>query len=553
MNSGTSRRFGTAKTGLFAQIRDVASPVRAPVVGDARVRQYIAPERVLWHQGGLAGPERLLAPETRPTPADQNPCVLASGAALLVDFGRELNAGVQLVTAAQGERRSATVRLRFGESADEAMHEAGSDAGLHDLTLTVPWGTSLEVGQTGFRFVRLDVAADGAPLALVALRAVSIERDLPRLGAFRCNDARINAVWDLSARTVDLLMQDHLYGDLKRYRSPALADLLPLVSAVAGLHGDHAVVRDSLDALKPALAEAERANHALEAATWLSAQALWYRRTGNFTWLADQRDAVVRHATRLADAVEGRGQPLQAQPWDPTLAEDAAGSTICFVLRAITDALELCRAMGDDAVVQQLDRAAGHLGRLPLPIMASKGAVALAVLANRRDPVEANRSVLAVAPGHGLSPFTASLVLAARGRAGDARGGLELLRTLWGGLLDSGATTCWEIFPAAWSVPCALDAVERAEHPLRGQGASIGLCHGRATGAIPWLIEHVAGIMPHAPGYRSVRIVPHLGDLAWVEATVPTPHGVITVRHERRLDGSLHTSSTLPHGVTRID
>jgi hypothetical protein len=54
----------------------------------------------------------------------------------------------------------------------------------------------------------------------------------------------------------------------------------------------------------------------------------------------------------------------------------------------------------------------------------------------------------------------------------------------------------------------------------------------------------VLGITPAEPGYASVRVVPNLGDLEWARATVPSPHGFITV--EARADGTVTVDSPVP-------
>ena len=62
----------------------------------------------------------------------------------------------------------------------------------------------------------------------------------------------------------------------------------------------------------------------------------------------------------------------------------------------------------------------------------------------------------------------------------------------------------------------------------------------------------VAGIRPASPGFEAVQIEPALGDLQWVEASVPYPRGgTITVKYERTQAGTKATL-TLPealHGV----
>jgi hypothetical protein len=65
---------------------------------------------------------------------------------------------------------------------------------------------------------------------------------------------------------------------------------------------------------------------------------------------------------------------------------------------------------------------------------------------------------------------------------------------------------------------------------------TIGECWGWGTHVHGWsctptrdMVFYTAGVFPAEPGYASARISPRLGGLAWVKASVPTPHGMITV------------------------
>jgi len=69
-------------------------------------------------------------------------------------------------------------------------------------------------------------------------------------------------------------------------------------------------------------------------------------------------------------------------------------------------------------------------------------------------------------------------------------------------------------------------------------------CHGWSSTPTSDLVRYIAGITPAEPGYGSVRINPVLGDLQWVKATVPTPHGFISV--EARSDGTVLIDSPVP-------
>jgi hypothetical protein len=69
-------------------------------------------------------------------------------------------------------------------------------------------------------------------------------------------------------------------------------------------------------------------------------------------------------------------------------------------------------------------------------------------------------------------------------------------------------------------------------------------CHGWSSTPTSDLVRFIAGITPGDPGYASVRIAPVLGDLEWVKATVPTPHGFVSV--EARADGTVLIDSPVP-------
>ncbi len=69
-------------------------------------------------------------------------------------------------------------------------------------------------------------------------------------------------------------------------------------------------------------------------------------------------------------------------------------------------------------------------------------------------------------------------------------------------------------------------------------------CHGWSSTPTRDLIVHTLGITPAEPGYGAVRVAPALGDLDWARATVPTPHGWVTV--EARADGTVEVDSPVP-------
>ena len=65
-------------------------------------------------------------------------------------------------------------------------------------------------------------------------------------------------------------------------------------------------------------------------------------------------------------------------------------------------------------------------------------------------------------------------------------------------------------------------------------------------------VTEYLGIEPVEPGFKTVRIDPHLGDLEWAEGTFPTPYGLVEVRHQKNADGSVSSDVKLPKGVRQV-
>ncbi len=75
--------------------------------------------------------------------------------------------------------------------------------------------------------------------------------------------------------------------------------------------------------------------------------------------------------------------------------------------------------------------------------------------------------------------------------------------------------------------------------------------HGWCSTPSRDLVVYTVGISPGEPGYDVVRVAPALGDLAWAEATVPSPHGPIRVRAEA--GGRIEVDSPVPVDVVSAD
>src|SRR5690606_10460745 len=147
------------------------------------------------------------------------------------------------------------VRLVFGESASEAMSSIGekgatNDHAIRDFHTLLPWLGKIQLGETGFRFVRIILEDEDAELQLKEVRAIFTYRDIPYLGSFKCDDDRLNEIWKTGAYTVHLNMQEYLWDGIKRDRLVWVGDMHPETSTISAVFGYNEVVPKSLDLSK---------------------------------------------------------------------------------------------------------------------------------------------------------------------------------------------------------------------------------------------------------------------------------------------------------------
>jgi len=524
---------------------------------DSRVRRLLLPKRIAWVSGQVEGAPNLLND-------DDAACVMRPGAALLLDFGRELHGGIRLDVPDTSTRKAARVRIRFGESASEAMGTPNNDHSIHDFDVRAPWMGHIELGNTGFRFVRIDLLDAETAITLRHARAVFVHRPVEYLGSFRCSDPLLNRIWETGAYTVHLCMQDLVWDGIKRDRLPWIGDLHPEAMVISTVFGNDRLVPATLDYVRDRT-PLPGWMHGISSYSlwWILIHYDWYLYHGDLKYLKEQRDYLVGLLAHIESLVDASGQEhldgYRFLEW-PTSRDPAA---IDFGLQALT-AIALVRGFALLRVLNRKKEAAraalAHqramaCRRAPT---ASKQANALAVLAGMADAAETNRKILAKDPYRGLSTFYGYYILQARARAGDCAGCLRLIRNYWGGMLKMGATTFWEGFETDWMKGSTrIDELpqegKRDIHADFGDfcypGLRHSLCHGWAAGPTAWLTEHVLGLAPATLGFAGLRVTPHLANLKFAEGALPTPLGIVKVRHTRRDDGRIETELTVPKGV----
>ncbi len=538
---------------------------------------FIPPTRIVWKSDkGVANSDSLLGkkPGQAVLKESQPPCVLTATdgkpASIVLDFGSELAGYVEIFTPIVKSKNPAPIRVRFGESVSEAMSEQGergaqNDHAVRDFQDVTPWLGKRTYGPSGFRFVRIDALDGKLPVSLSQVRAVLQIRDVPRLGSFKCDDERLNRIWDVGAYTVHLNMQEYLWDGVKRDRLVWIGDMHPETSTIAAVFGTNDSVTKSLDLTRDITPVSEWMNGISSYSMWwILIHEQWWLHTGNRAYLDAQRPYLTALCKKLAALIgeDGRehidGMRFLDWPSSPNKQGVTAGLQGLLVM-TLESGARMLNTLGETDTAKICEAAAARGKKVVPEVNGSKSGTALLALAGMLDS-KTSATILKKDGSAGVSTFYGFYVLNALGQAGEVDAALDIIRTYWGAMLDFGATTFWEDFDLAWTKDASRidELVPAGKKDLHGdfgaycyEGFRHSFCHGWASGPTAFLSQTVLGIRPTAPGFSTVSIEPNLGSLKWAEGTYPTPHGIIKVRHERQADGTIKSTVQLPDGVKR--
>ena len=416
----------------------------SPARFDSRTYAYMPPVRIVAQDEPdlISGCDLLL--ESGNGQSDlQNAriCVLRSRdgrrPGLLLDFGRELQGGLRIVTGMPADNRPVRVRIRFGESVSEAMCDidgvngASNDHAVRDFTLALPWLGTVECGDSGFRFARIDLLDDDRELHLKQVEAVFQYRDIPYVGSFRSSDERLDRIWATGAYTVHLCMQEFLWDGVKRDRLVWVGDLHPEIMTVNSVFGYNEVVPRSLDLARDTTPLPGWMNGISSYSLWwIIIHSDWYRYHGDRAYLAEQRP----YLTALLRQIFGKIGPDGRERLDGTRfldwpSSDDAASTAAglqsLTILALDAGAGLCDALGDAALAAECRTKAALMRNCPVGDGGeAKQGRSLMVLAGLADPAETDRDYISKGGSNGFSTFYGYYMLRAMAAAGNYEGAL---------------------------------------------------------------------------------------------------------------------------------
>ena len=425
------------------------------------------------------------------------------GSYIILDFGKEMHGGVRLITnwIYQGDCK---VRIRFGESLGEVNSSIGEKNAKNahaprDFETLVCAYADMTVGQTGFRFVRIDLLEE----KYIYFKNIFCENRIlskKPIYTYQGKDERIKEIFQTAKRTVDLCASEgYIWDGIKRDRLVWMGDLAPEVMALSSIYGRLSVVEKSLDVCKKIAPLPKFMNGIYTYSMWwLIVLADHYKEFGCKAYLKKQRTYLTNLVERFDSMVDEKGdlnkEIRYLVDWPTKGSPDELVGVRAICLMGMNAAIYLLNEFGLSAAkAEEIKR---RLLLQPLNVQEKKQVIALKYFALGEISDE-EYAKLIEGGTKGFSTFMSYYVLTTIASR-DEKLAIELMKEYYGAMLDRGATTFWEDFNMDWLEGSGrIDEIDESKKDIHGDygahcyvGFRHSLCHGWSAGVAKFIKEH---------------------------------------------------------------
>lgn len=542
---------------------------------DTRKRKFLMPKKIVKTTGNISDVDKLLMkkplqiglgePHYTEMESTDN-----ENASVVLDFGCELHGGIRiLVPNFTGDTPYPEIRITFGESLSEVESVVGQDTSTNDhsprqFTVPIPRFSDTEWGQTGFRFVKIELMTKGVKFRIKSAVAVFVYHDFEYKGSFECDDKEVNKIFDTAAYTVHLCLQNMVWDGIKRDRLVWIGDMMIETMTVRDLFGRLPIVEQSLDYIRDLTPLPGWMNtYSTYSMWWILILHDWFMATGGIEYLEKQAEYLDGLTKQLCNHVKDDGTmtlpgyfldwPTNGNPKTVAAIKSLLKMTLCASVELLNRLSLNETADLATATIKRLDKKLYDNGEI-------KQIVAVQSLAGDVDSEDAAK-IIERNGIKGFSTFMGYHLLSALAKAGHYGEALTLMKEYYGEMLKKGATTFFEDYDPEWSQNSStVDTMptdgQRDIHADFGafcyKGLRHSFCHGWSAGPVPYLMEYVLGVNIEDEGCKTLRITPHLDGLNWVKGKFPTPFGTVSIEHNRLENGKISTKIDAPDGVKVI-
>ena len=424
---------------------------------------------------------------------------------VVLDFGAEVVGYPGLKVRGGGQ---AIVDIGYSEVLDKSGRVWATRGGIPQADRLILHGGRQDwqaFGRRAFRYMQITFRNVESPISVESVSATAVGYPVEQVSTFESSDELLNEIWQTGVYTLSLCMQD-------RYESSAgVAQQDASAARLQALFNYYCFFDSALaaQALEQTFDSAQLQSHGL---AWVSMLHDYYLYTADL-------GVVTQLYPRLRDLVD-----------DPNLSQFDERATHCaFHYQALRDASKLAAAVSNPEDSARWHEQAVELQRTfnerfwsdeecaymdDNEAENSPDASVLAVLFGMTDADRSRRiwdriSALQLEALCSLDHLF--YVLQAMAKLDKGQEALDLIRKVWGGMLQRGATTWWATFP--------VNDDEISDEAI---------CSGSSAAPTYFLPAEVLGVKPSTAS-GAVVIQPRVGDLDWAKGHIKTIAGDVDV------------------------
>lgn len=401
-----------------------------------------------------------------------------------------------------------------GESVAEVMNSDYSK--FEQLPMMIPDGRGVwrSAVPLAARYVRTDM-----PGGVESLTFSSQVDWTPASGSFTCDDPRKTKIWQVSVETLRPCHRTFIVDAIKRDRLPWAGDLAVVFEAEAYTFGDAEILKRTLSALGSAeVSRGPVCGIGSYSLWWVICHDILQRHFAERRYLQLHYPRIRDRVNELATHEDGRGYYAKNLAWDFLDWTDSKGGELksemtrqVVYFASLKAAVRLADRVGDrDSSVAWNAKAE----RLRVQILkdgmdGTRHARALAIVYDLVTGEMARQYAREIAADNlppTVTPYMSAFEVWALAKGGEKDAAVRKFESVWGAMVDAGATTYWE----GWDGSKTGD--ERYEY--YGRPFANSLCHSWSAGPGFLLPGVFCGIRPTSDGWATSERKPLVPEYA---------------------------------------
>ncbi|WP_443947348.1 MGH1-like glycoside hydrolase domain-containing protein [Pedobacter sp. AW1-32] len=469
-----------------------------------------------------------------------------NGQSELIDFGKETFGFIKL----HGLKGKGKLSLYYGESPEEAKSVSHCETLDHlDIDLSTKTDSVIPLSKA-FRYVN---RVQNGTVTLDSISMLYEYAPVTERGSFKSSDEELNKIYDVAKYTFHLNTREFFIDGIKRDRWVWSGDAYQSYLMNYYSFFDAATAKRTLLAQRGKDPVTAHINTIMDYSFyWFLGIYDYYKFTGDQKFVQDIYPRMQSLMTYINNRRNKEGL-LEWMPgdwifidWADKLSKDGEVSFEQLLYARSLETLALCAKLandkqGADAYNLQAKELKAKLFQLywnpekqalvhsringKATENVTRYANMFGIFFNYFSPEQEQQVkknvLLNIAVPKITTPYMRFYELEALCAMGEQNYVLKEMKSYWGGMLKLGATSFWEEYDPAKT---------GTEHlAMYGRPFGKSLCHAWGASPIYLLGKYYLGVQPNSPGYETYTIEPVLGGLKWMQGSVPTPNGDISV------------------------